>query len=63
MNLAESNEVKNLNQSEYMIYRVYNFSGALKGQRVVVWRFFGFTTALRSDDIFVQNRLGLKHQF
>ena len=31
MNLAESNDLKNLNQSEYVIYGSYNFSGALKG--------------------------------
>ena len=61
MNLAESDDVKNLNQSEYVIYGIYNFTGGLKGWSVA--NFFGFATSPRSDDVFVQNRLGLKYQF
>ena len=61
MNLAESDDVKNLNQSEYVVYGIYNFSGGLKGWSIA--NFFGFATSPRSDDVFVQNRLGLKYQF
>ena len=61
MNLAESNDLKNLNQSEYVIYGIYNFSGALKGWSVA--NFFGFATSPRSDVILVQRRLGLKYLF
>ena len=61
MNLAESDQVKNLNQSEYVVYGIYNFSGHLKGWSV--FNFFGVSTSPRSDDSFVQNRLGLKYAF
>ena len=61
MNLAESDQVKDLNQSEYVIYGIYNFAGWLKGWSVA--NFFGFATSPRSDDIFVQNRFGLKYSF
>lgn len=61
MNLVESDQVKNLNQSEYVVYGIYNFSGALKGWSLA--DFFGVATSPRSDDVFLQNRLALKYNF
>ena len=61
MNLAASDSVKDLNQSEYVLYGIYNLSGALKGWSVA--NFFGFATSPRSEDIFVQNRFGIKYTF
>lgn len=61
MNLAESKQVKDLNQSEYVIYAIYNFKGALKGWSIA--DFFGYATSPRSHDIFLQNRLGVKYSF
>ncbi|QIO09412.1 hypothetical protein [Acinetobacter lanii] len=61
MNLAESEFVKNLNQSEYVIYGIYNFKGVFKGWSLA--DFFGYATSPRSNDIFVQNRLALKYSF
>ena len=61
MNLAESSDIKPINQSEYVIYAIYNFKGALKGWSIA--DFFGYATSARSDELFLQNRLGLKYSF
>lgn len=52
---------KSWNQSEYVIYGFYNFTGALKGWSLA--NFFGVNTSPRSDDVFLQNRFGVKYQF
>lgn len=61
MNLKETAAIKALNQSEYVMYGIYNFTGALKGWSVS--NFAGFATSPRSDDLFLQNRLGLRYTF
>lgn len=61
MNLKDSDDVKALNQSEYVVYGFYNLSGALKGWSIA--NFFGVATSPRSEQTFLQNRLGLKYQF
>ena len=61
MNLKEFDDVKALNQSEYVVYGFYNLSGALKGWSIA--NFFGVATSPRSEQTFLQNRLGLKYQF
>ena len=61
MHLTEADDVKNLNQSEYVIYGIYNFDGGLKGWSIA--NFFGVVTSPRYEDVFIQNRLGLKYSF
>ena len=61
MNLKESADIKALNQAEYAMYAIYNFSGALKGWSLS--NFAGFATSPRSDDLFLQNRLGVHYTF
>ena len=61
MDYLASTDGKSWNQSEYVIYGFYNFKGALKGWSLA--NFFGVTTSPRSDDVFVQNRFGIKYQF
>ena len=61
MDLNESSMVKSLNQSEYVIYGIYNFKGALKGWSIA--DFFGVVTSPRYEDTFIQNRLALKYHF
>lgn len=61
MDLQPSPDVKSWNQSEYVIYGIYNFAGALKGWSIA--NFFGVSTSPTSNDVFVQNRLGIKYAF
>lgn len=61
MNLKESKDLKALNQSEYILYAIHNFDGALKGWSLS--NFAGVMTSAREDKTFLQNRLGLTYQF
>lgn len=61
MNLKETAEVKALNQSEYVLYGIYSFSGALKGWSIS--NFMGLATSPRSSKTFLQNRFGLSYEF
>ena len=61
MNLKEAEHLKNLNQSEYILYGIYSFSGALKGWSLS--NFAGVVTSSREDKTFLQNRFGLTYQF
>jgi hypothetical protein len=61
MDLKESATVKSRNQSEYLLYGIYNFSGKLKGFSLS--DFVGVQTSPRSDKNFWQNRLTLTYRF
>lgn len=61
MGLKESPEIKVLNQSEYILYAIHNFTGSFKGWSIS--NFAGVSTSSRSDKAFLQNRLGLTYQF
>lgn len=49
------------NQSEYMVFGIYNFTGALKGFSVS--NFFGIQTSPRYEKDFLQNRFTLSYKF
>ncbi|MCH7337188.1 hypothetical protein [Acinetobacter sp. NIPH 2699] len=61
MDLKESADVASRNQSEYMIFGIYNFTGALKG--LSVSNFFGIQTSPRYEKDFLQNRFALSYKF
>ncbi len=61
MDLKESDKVASRNQSEYMIFGIYNFTGALKGFSVS--NFFGIQTSPRYEKDFLQNRFTLSYKF
>lgn len=61
MDLRPNPATKSWNQSEYVIYGIYSLSGALQGWSIA--NFFGVVTSPTSDDVFLQNRLGLKYSF
>lgn len=61
MDLKESENVASRNQSEYMLFGIYNFTGALKGFSVS--NFAGIQTSPRYDKNFLQNRFTLTYKF
>ncbi|MCU4525721.1 hypothetical protein KTI57_03860 [Acinetobacter pittii] len=61
MDLKESENVASRNQSEYMLFGIYNFTGALKGFSVS--NFAGIQTSPRYDKNFLQNRFALSYKF
>lgn len=61
MDLKEKENVASRNQSEYMIFGIYNFTGALKGFSVS--NFFGIQTSPRYEKDFLQNRFTLSYKF
>lgn len=50
-----------LNQSEYLLYGIYNFADALKGLSVAEW--VGVQTSPARDTRFFQNRLEVSYNF
>ncbi|MGM1005316.1 hypothetical protein ACO10M_15990, partial [Acinetobacter haemolyticus] len=61
MDLKEADHVASRNQSEYMVFGIYNFTGALKGFSVS--NFFGIQTSPRYEKDFLQNRFTLSYKF
>ncbi|MCU4369703.1 OprD family outer membrane porin [Acinetobacter courvalinii] len=61
MDLKEAENLSSRNQSEYMLFGIYNFTGALKGFSVS--NFAGIQTSPRYDKNFLQNRLTLSYKF
>lgn len=61
MDLKESDDVKSRNQSEYLLYGIYNFDGKLKGLSLA--DFAGVQVSPRYDHKFLQNRLVLAYNF
>ncbi|ENX41905.1 OprD family outer membrane porin [Acinetobacter sp. NIPH 2100] len=61
MDLKESENVASRNQSEYMLFGIYKFTGALKGFSVS--NFAGIQTSPRYDKNFLQNRFTLSYKF
>ncbi|MDH0562528.1 OprD family outer membrane porin [Acinetobacter courvalinii] len=61
MDLKEAEHVASRNQSEYMLFGIYNFTGALKGFSIS--NFAGIQTSPRYDKNFLQNRLTLSYKF
>lgn len=61
MDLKEKENIASRNQSEYMIFGIYNFTGALKGFSVS--NFFGIQTSPRYEKDFLQNRFTLSYKF
>lgn len=61
MDLKEAENVASRNQSEYMLFGIYNFTGALKGFSVS--NFAGIQTSPRYDKNFLQNRFALSYKF
>ena len=61
MDLKEAEHVASRNQSEYMLFGIYNFMGALKGFSIS--NFAGIQTSPRYDKNFLQNRLSLTYKF
>ncbi|MCU4336837.1 hypothetical protein [Acinetobacter dispersus] len=61
MDLKEAENLSSRNQSEYMLFGIYNFTGALKGFSVS--NFAGIQTSPRYDKNFLQNRFALSYKF
>ena len=61
MDLKEADHVASRNQSEYMVFGIYNFTGALKGFSVS--NFFGIQTSPRYEKDFLQNRFTFSYKF
>ncbi|WP_151716087.1 OprD family outer membrane porin [Acinetobacter sp. TUM15071] len=61
MDLKETESTASRNQSEYMLFGIYNFTGALKGFSVS--NFAGIQTSPRYDKNFLQNRFALSYKF
>lgn len=61
MDLKEAEHLASRNQSEYMIFGIYNFTGVLKGFSVS--NFFGIQTSPRYEKDFLQNRFTLSYKF
>lgn len=61
MDLKEADHLASRNQSEYMVFGIYNFTGALKGFSVS--NFFGIQTSPRYEKDFLQNRFTLSYKF
>lgn len=61
MDLKDKAELPSRNQSEYLVYGIYNFSGKLKG--LSVSNFAGVQTSPRYDKNFFQNRFTLSYKF
>lgn len=61
MDLKENSHVKSMNQSEYLLYGIYNFDGKLKGLSLA--DFAGVQVSPRYDHKFLQNRLVLAYNF
>ncbi|KAA8735472.1 hypothetical protein F4V57_01330 [Acinetobacter qingfengensis] len=61
MDLKDSDLLKSRNQSEYLLYGIYNFGGKLQG--LSLSNFVGVQTSPRYDKNFWQNRLSLSYKF
>ena len=61
MDLTAVAGTASLNQSEYLLYGIYNFAGALKGLSVAEW--VGIQTSPARDTRFFQNRLEVSYNF
>lgn len=61
MDLKESADADSRNQSEYLLFGIYNFDGKLKG--LSLSDFAGVQVSPRYDDPFWQNRLALTYKF
>lgn len=61
MDLKEAENVESRNQSEYMLFAIYNFTGALKG--LSVSNFAGIQTSPRYNKDFLQNRFAIAYKF
>ncbi|PWC22655.1 TonB-dependent receptor [Brenneria nigrifluens] len=61
MDLKSSAAASSRNQSEYVVFGIYQFGGALKG--LSLSNFFGVQTSPLYDYAFWQNRLGLQYNF
>jgi len=64
LSIMDLNEAENLvsrNQSGYMLFGIYNFTGTLKGFSVS--NFAGIQTSPRYDRNFLQNRFALSYKF
>lgn len=61
MDLKEDERLKSRNQSEYMLFGIYNFAGALKG--LSVSNFAGIQTSPRYHKDFLQNRFAISYKF
>lgn len=61
MDLKEDDRLKSRNQSEYMLFGIYNFAGALKG--LSVSNFAGIQTSPRYNKDFLQNRFAISYKF
>lgn len=60
MDLTPTAGTSSINQSEYLLYGIYSFDGALKGLSVTDW--VGVQTSPKKSDFF-QNRLELNYAF
>nr|WP_223881495.1 OprD family outer membrane porin [Affinibrenneria salicis] len=61
MDLKKKAGASSINQSEYVIFGIYNFSGALKG--LSLSNFLGVQTSPQYDYSFWQNRVALQYKF
>jgi len=61
MDLKSSSDAASLNQSEYLAYAIYNFSGALKGWSIS--DFVAFQSSPAKTVHFAQNRVELQYSF
>lgn len=61
MDLKEAENVASRNQSEYMLFGIYTFKGAMQGFSIS--NFAGIQSSPRYDKNFLQNRLMLSYKF
>ncbi len=61
MDLKSSPTAVSLNQSEYLFYAIYNFTGKLKGLSIA--DFIALQTSPAKSAKFIQNRLTLEYAF
>lgn len=61
MDLKSSANAPSRNQSEYVVFGIYQFDGALKG--LSLSNFLGVQTSLVYDYSFWQNRVSLQYNF
>lgn len=61
MDLKPTADSDSISQSEYLVYGIYNFDGALTGLSIA--NFFGYQVSPIYEDDFFQNRLAVEYSF
>ncbi|HET7315640.1 MAG TPA: hypothetical protein VFJ08_14925, partial [Salinisphaera sp.] len=61
MDLKPTHESRSIGQSEYLVYAIYHFQGALEG--LSIQDFFAYQTQKTASVDFFENRLKLQYSF